>query len=126
MPISYQEILIAQGERIDAEQALAASDLEAARLSGDAYGTNDAADRILRLDAERAALNARASQFVVSQQVPADNKYRLSQDERDVARSANTDLPVEERDRIYAQNKARYQHARATGAYRDDTGTVRR
>lgn len=87
---------------------------------------NSAADRILQLDALRMALAARANQYVARQQVPPGNKYRLNQDEMEVAHGSFGDLPKEERERIYAENKARYQHARATGQYRDDWGTVRR
>jgi hypothetical protein len=32
----------------------------------------------------------------------------------------------EQREELYARNKQKYQQARATGAYRDDQGTVRR
>lgn len=112
MPFSYDDILRSQHDRINAQQASASADLEAARLADDAYMVQDAADRILQLDAQRMALNARANQYVAAQQIPAGNKYRLSQDELDVARNSNTDLPKEERERIYFENKQRYQHAR--------------
>ena len=58
--------------------------------------------------------------------MPPGNKYRLSQDEMDIAHGSFGNLPKEEREKIYFENKQRYQHARATGAYRDDQGTVRR
>jgi hypothetical protein len=128
MAYTYQDIMRAQSERIDAEAASAAADLEAARLSRDEYTVHDAASRILQLDAQRMALAARANQYIAGQQAanPPGNKYRLSQDELDVAHGSFSDLPKEERERIYFENKQKYQTMRATGQYRDDQGTVRR
>ena len=45
MPDSYDEILTAQHARINVEQASANAELEAARLSDDAYLVNAAADQ---------------------------------------------------------------------------------
>jgi len=63
MPFDYSSIMTAQAERIAADQARAAADLEAARLSDDSDGTMYAAGRILELDAQLAALNNRANTF---------------------------------------------------------------
>ena len=51
----------------------------------------------------------------------------LSEDERDIARShPDPNMSNEAKEALYLQNKQRYQHARATGSYRDDQGSVRR
>lgn len=94
----------------------------------DPHGVQYAAERILNLDLQRQALAARAQSYMTAQTVRQmdGNKYGLSQDELDVANSSFSDLPPEERQRIYAENRARYQHLRATGQYRDDQGSVRR
>jgi lipase chaperone LimK len=127
MPYSYDEILSAQNDRINAEQAAATAELESARLNNDAYSVNAAANRILELDVQRNALAARANQYVARQQQSHGNRYGLSQDERDVARGSFGDsMTTEEKERLYAANKQRYEAARMTGAYRDDNGTVRR
>ena len=130
MAYSYEEILQAQAGRLQAEQAQASADLEAARLAGDPDGVNIAADRILQIDLQMNALGGRARQFYSAQQSqPQGNKYGLSADEIELARgvaSGDRRMSNDERERLYAENKSRYQRMRATGEYRDDQGTVRR
>ena len=63
------------------------------------------------------------------QPAPGASKFGLSEKEMEIARTLSPgarDLSDEDRQRIYADNKAKYQHARATGAYRDDQGSVKR
>jgi hypothetical protein len=128
MAFHYDEILRSQAENLQAQQQLAAAELEAARIVDDAEGVHAAADRILHLDLMRNALGVRAQNYVNAQITQSQgNRYGLSQDELDVAHgSFGTSMSKDEKERLYAENKARYQHMRATGVYRDDQGSVRR
>ncbi len=112
MAINFEQILNTQAERIDREQAIATAELEAARLSMDPLGTNDAAQRVLQLDAERAALAGRANSYIQQRQMqPEQNKYGLSPDEIDHARIAGVSEDV------YAAQKRKLAQMRATGEY---------
>lgn len=130
MAYSYQAILESQYQSIAEEQAQAAAELEAGRIAEDAYRTKAAADRILDLDKSREMLDRRARGFVQSQQAqPQGNKYGLNNDEVQVARTlsaGSTTMTNDDRERIYAENRAKYRHQRATGEYRDDQGRVTR
>jgi hypothetical protein len=123
---SYQQILESQYARIAEEQAGAVAELEAGRLSEDAYRTTSAADRILELDKSREALDRRADQYVASQQQqPQGNAHGLSATEVEIARgisSGDSSLTNADREKIYAANKNKLRHLRATGEYRDDQG----
>jgi len=118
----------AQAENLDTQQQLAAADLESSRLTGDGDGVLQAAERILHIDAMRNALGVRAQQYFSAQaaQSQGNNKWGLSTEEVEVAKASHSAGTVEQRLEEYARNKARYQHMRATGQYRDDQGTVRR
>jgi hypothetical protein len=127
MPYDYSSIMTAQAERIAADQARAAADLEAARLAEDPDATMYHAGRILELDAQRDALAVRANNFVSQQSAqPQRHPSGLSDEEIAVAKASHSGGTADQRIQEYAQNKARYQHLRATGQYRDDQGTVRR
>ncbi len=76
------------------------------------------------------ALNSMARE-AYAQQMPRANasRYGLSPDEVAIARGisgSDRNLSNDDRERMYAEQKARYQHMRATGEYRDDQGQVRR
>lgn len=130
MAYSYEEIMQAQAERLQAEHTQASAELESARLYSDPDGVNAAADRILQIDNSMDALRVRAQRYYSAQQSqPQGNKYGLSPDEIEIARgvaSGDRRMSNDERERLYAENKSRYQRMRATGEYRDDQGTVRR
>src|SRR5438094_4928989 len=118
MAFSYQSIIEAQYARIAEDHAQLTADLEAARMSENAYAVTDAADKILALDQQRAALDARASSFVASQQQPQGNKYGLSRDEQEIAHgisSGDANLSNDQREAIYSHNRQRLRHMRATG-----------
>ena len=68
MPYDYSSIMTAQWQRLEAEAAEQAAELEAGRHAEDAARTNYAAQRILEIDAQRAALAHRANQYVAQQQ----------------------------------------------------------
>jgi hypothetical protein len=128
MAYSYEQIMQAQYARIADEQAQAAADLEAGRVSEDAYRVTGAADRILQLDKDREALDRRAQGFIAQQQ-PQGNKYGLSKDEQDVARGMfgnDQRMTHDQRERAYAEQKEKLRYMRATGQYRDDQGSIRR
>jgi len=127
MAFKYDDIMRAQAQNIDNQQALAAADLEAARLTDDEAGVHGAAERILQLDLMRNALNVRAQQYLTAQAAqPQGNRWGLSSEEVEVAKASHGSGTPEQRIEEYARNKQRYQHMRATGQYRDDQGTVRR
>jgi hypothetical protein len=127
MAYSYEDILKSQYEQKAADRAQALADLEAARIKEDAFDTMNAADRIVEIDKSVSALDRIANQYVQqSQAQPRGNKWNLSNEEMEVAKASHSSGTAEERIEDYARNKQRYQHARATGAYRDDQGSVRR
>jgi hypothetical protein len=121
LPYSYQDILLAQEQRLQARRASAVADLESARLREDADGVAYAADEILRVDTDFSRLTTIANQFVAQQQAAAPrNKYNLSDDEVEVARGiAGNDpsLSDDDRERIYAEQRYRHRHLTATGQY---------
>ena len=55
-------------------------------------------------------------------------KYGVTPAELPVAKGWTSDpkLSDDDRVRVFVENRQRYRHARATGQYRDDQGTVRR
>jgi hypothetical protein len=121
----YSQIVTAQAERLDAEQAQQIAELEAGRMSDDSDRTMWAAQRLLEIDAQRAALAQRANIMVAQQQAqPRGNAYGLTDDEIAVAKAAHSGGSVDERIRSYAEQKQRYQHMKATGAYDDTQGRV--
>ena len=128
MAYSYAQILESQYESIDSEQSQAVADLEAARLAEDAWRTTNAANRILELDKTREALDRRAQGFVASQQAAQQggNRFGLSETERSVAHNSFTayDMTKEQKEELYARNRQKYQHMKATGQYSVDQGRV--
>jgi hypothetical protein len=126
MAYSYSDILNAQFQNIDAAQATAAAELEAARHAEDPHRVNSAAEAILHLDLQRNALAQRAQGYSAHQQHHAQqpaNKFGLTEEERSVAHAAlvdRKDLPpvsLEEREEIYARNKHRMRQMIANGTY---------
>jgi hypothetical protein len=129
MAYNYADIMQNQLERLEAEGAQRAAELEAARINEDPDAVHWAAQRILELDSQRNALAVRANQFAAQQRVqPQRHKYGLSPEEIEVARNFTQDpkLSNDDKEKLYAEQRARYRHARATGAYRDDQGRVTR
>jgi hypothetical protein len=141
MAFKYDDLILDQSQRLQAERAEAVSELEAGRQTEDIARCREAGDRILRIDNEHRRLEEIASQFVMRQQAvpfygddvsPRDAqlaaKYGLTAAEIGIARNWTSDERVspEDKFREYAQQRAKYQHMRATGAYRDDQGTIRR
>jgi hypothetical protein len=126
----HDDVIKAQFDRLAAERARVVGEYEGARLSEDADSVMYAADKITEIDAKIAALNQIANNFVVGQQrAQPQNKYGLNKDEQEIARglaSGDRSMSDEDRQRVYAEQKAKYQRMRATGQYRDDQGTVRR
>jgi hypothetical protein len=88
------------------------------------YGDVDAA---AQATVSRAALllqkeryHADAVQHATALQQVQGNRFGLTQDELDIAKSCNLS------DESYARNKNLLQYRRATGQYRDDQGSVKR
>ncbi|WP_316227203.1 hypothetical protein [Bradyrhizobium sp. SZCCHNR1047] len=128
MAWTYESILATQGQRLEAERAQALAELEAARIYEDVSLMNTASDALLRVDRDYAQLSRYANNMAAQQQMPR-NQFGLNDDEVAIARTlgeTRQDLTDEQREQIYAQNKARYHQMRRDGTYRDDQGTVRR
>jgi hypothetical protein len=129
MAYDHESVILAQYKQLAADRAQAVADYELGRTTEDEYGTMYAADRILQVDQKRMALDRIAHNYVAEQTQPQANQYGLSKDEQDIARGmfgSDRGMTDEQRDRIYAENKAKLKHLRATGQYRDDQGSVRR
>ncbi|WP_315737962.1 hypothetical protein [Bradyrhizobium sp. SZCCHNR1093] len=128
MSYSYEAIMTAQFERIQQEKAQQAAELEAGRYAEDPDRVNYAANRILELDAQEAALAQRANTFYTQAPAMKQNPHGLTDEEVEVARNSftRTDMQMtdEKRLELYARQKARYQEMRRTGQYRDDQGVV--
>jgi hypothetical protein len=130
MAFENSAIINAQYQQLQADRAQAYADLEAQRHAENEYGTMQAASTILEVDAKLQALDRVANTYVAGQQHQQQaNKYGLNADEVTIARGighGDPKLTNDERERIYAEQRGRYQRMRASGEYRDDQGTVRR
>ncbi|WP_316225061.1 MULTISPECIES: hypothetical protein [unclassified Bradyrhizobium] len=128
MSYSYEAILSAQAQRIAAERSQQVAELEAGRMAEDPDRVAYAANRILELDAQEAALAQRANTYYTQAPAMRQNPHGLTDDEVEVARNSFTrsdmNLSDEQRLELYARQKARLQELRRTGQYRDDQGTV--
>jgi hypothetical protein len=130
MPYEHRDVILAQHNKLIAERARVVGAYEEARLSEDADGVMYSADKLIEIDARLGALNTIANNLVASQQqAQPSNRYGLSKDEVDIARgigSGDPKLSNDDREKLYAEQKAKYQRQRATGEYRDDQGRVTR
>jgi len=127
MAFSHDAAIKARIEHHQEEYAQANAEYEAARLAEDSQGVHQAAERMEKAEHHLHSLNRIASNYVAQQQrQPQGNAYGLSNEEIEVAKNTHSGGTVDDRIKEYAQNKAKYQHMRSTGEYRDDQGTVRR
>jgi hypothetical protein len=130
MAYDHESVIKAQYVQLQADRAAAVAQYEADRIAEDQYGTMSAADRILEADSKLAALDRVATNYIAGQQRgQPQNRYGLNADEVQIARGiggSDPKLSNDERERIYAENRGKYQRMRASGEYRDDQGTVRR
>jgi hypothetical protein len=86
MPFSYEDVIVSQAQNLDSERAQMIAELEAGRLSDDAYRTTEAAKRICQIDVERQQLNSYANQIIhQQQQQPRGSQFGLSRDEQEIA-----------------------------------------
>ncbi len=106
-----------QDASISYQQAQAYNDLD---------GMASAAQQIAGLRASMRELDAMAREHYMAQ--PRDvNRFGLNKDEIEVANShPDSSMTPDQKQELYARNRERYRHMRATGEYRDDQGTVRR
>lgn len=133
MAFKHDDVINAQFENLQAQRAEIGRDYEAARLSEDSDMVMHHANRYLQVEQQLAALDRIAGNWAGQQQQLRQqqqyNPYGLTKDEMDVARTidgGNPKLSDADRQRIYAENRARLQQMRRDGTYRDDQGTVRR
>jgi cation transport regulator ChaC len=125
MSYTYDQVMAAQFERLNAEASMAVADLEAARQREDSDATMYAAQRILELDAQRAALAQRANTYVAQQQAaPQRHPSGLTDQEVEIAKSSYSAGTPEERVAEYARNKQKLAYMRVTGAYDDSQGKI--
>jgi hypothetical protein len=120
MPYEHKDVIEAQWKVLAREREQAVLDYNQCNDFDDGDGVMAAANRIIDVDARRAALEGIARNLVMQQAQPQSNRYGLSQDELDVARSCNLSPEA------YSHNKNLLQYRRATGQYRDDQGSVKR
>src|SRR5581483_8430654 len=107
----------------------AQAEFQQANIADDVEGAAFAAQKMAALRASMKELNGMATEYVASRQAAQpSNRYGLSPEEVEVAKNFTADPRMSEDQKLatYAEQKAKYQHQRATGQYRDDQGTVRR
>ena len=130
MPYEHRDVVLAQHNKLLAERARVVGEYEEARLGEYPDAVMYAADKLTEIDAKIGALNQIANNLVASQQqAQPQNKYGLNKDEQEIARglaSGDRSISDEDRQRVYAEQKAKYQRMRATGQYRDDQGSMKR
>lgn len=130
MPYEHRDVVLAQHNKLLAERARVVGEYEEARLGEYPDAVMYAADKLTEIDAKIGALNQIANNLVASQQqAQPQNKYGLNKDEQEIARglaSGDRSMSDEDRQRVYAEQKAKYQRMRATGQYRDDQGSMKR
>ena len=127
MAYSYDDILASQFQNIDAAQAQAAAELEAARHAEDPHRVNEAANAILTLDLQRNALAQRAQGYSAGQQHQAQerpgSRFGLSPEQAEIARKSLVDradtppLSDDQKYEIYARNRQKYHSMLADGSY---------
>jgi len=130
VPYEHRDVVLAQHNKLLAERARVVGEYEEARLGEYPDAVMYAADKLTEIDAKIGALNQIANNLVASQQqAQPQNKYGLNKDEQEIARglaSGDRSISDEDRQRVYAEQKAKYQRMRATGQYRDDQGSMKR
>jgi hypothetical protein len=130
VPYEHRDVVLAQHNKLLAERARVVGEYEEARLGEYPDAVMYAADKLTEIDAKIGALNQIANNLVASQQqAQPQNKYGLNKDEQEIARglaSGDRSMSDEDRQRVYAEQKAKYQRMRATGQYRDDQGSMKR
>jgi hypothetical protein len=112
-----------------------------AELSGDLDSMAQAAQRIAGMRATvremgimaQEEINRRAAPMAGTDDLSRGDaalcqKFGVSPNELGIAKNWTSDPNMTDAQKVetYLQNRARYQHARATGAYRDDQGRVTR
>jgi hypothetical protein len=140
---TYQQILAAQYEVAQAENASASAALEDARLREDPSDVQAAVDRLVSNNMVIQQLN-QAAATMQQQQAPqpaagfgddvrADHvelaqRYGLSPQQIGIAVNWTTDPNISDEVKVkrYVENTHKLSRMRASGQYRDDQGTVKR
>jgi hypothetical protein len=127
---THQQIIEDKYLRHAAEVAEASAEYERARLLDDAHQVQAATDRLTELKQQRMAMDALVyEQQAQQQRAQPQNRYGLNADEVTIARgigSGDPKLSNDDREKLYAEQKSRYQQARRDGSYRDDQGRISR
>jgi hypothetical protein len=97
-----------------------------AELVGDAHAMAQAHQEIASLRAQQKEAHEVAVQHAAAMRQPQRHPSGLTESEIEIAKASHSFGAPEERIEDYRRNKAKYQHMRATGEYRDDQGTVTR
>jgi hypothetical protein len=134
MAWEYRDIIVAHGQRLQAERAEALAMLESGRLNEDATLVNSASDAIMRIDRDYQQLGQYANQFVQDQQRAAarapSNRYGLNRAEEEAAIAAIPDrndvrLTREQKLQSYATQKQKYLAMKANGSYSTGQGNAK-
>jgi hypothetical protein len=132
MAYRYEDLMLAKGERIQAEKAAALADLEASRLREDAEGCDYAQSQILRLDSDYEKLCGYANRYMAqNQQRQPTNRFHLSETEREVAEASLPDRPdmpkltADQKHEIYYRNRDRLNRMKASGEYSTTQGMAK-
>jgi hypothetical protein len=142
MAYTYQQILAAQYEVAQAENASASAALEDARLREDPSDVQAAVDRLVSNNMVIQQLNQAAVQMQQPQQQPAAGfgddvradhvelaqRYGLSPQQIGIAVNWTQDPNISDEVKVkrYCENVNKLSRMRATGQYRDDQGTLKR
>jgi hypothetical protein len=137
---TYQQIIEAEWQDLQAEHAAANAELEYARVAEDPHAVKAATNRLYDIDNRTRSLSERVQQMqrqpqampgaegMSSRDVALAKHYGLSAGDLSIAKNWTNDsnLTDEAKVRTYVENRQRYRQARADGSYRDDQGTVTR
>jgi hypothetical protein len=133
---TYQQIVEAEYADLANEEAHAAATLEQARITEDVDAIKIATDRIYTVDQKRQSLTQRVQGFNNQQAAqPQRSRFGLTPEEQEIARllpdthkdyrernGAPQYLSDDQKEEIYARNRAKLRTMRQNGSYRDQTG----
>jgi hypothetical protein len=132
MAYDYSAIIVAQGDRLQAQRQRALRDLETARLDEDTTAVHYAADEILKIDGDIARLEQIATGYMHQQQAQQyqqqANRWGLSEEEKSVAEASfpdRADMPkmsTDDKHRVYAEQRYKHRAMVANGSYGGSAG----
>jgi hypothetical protein len=104
--------------------------IQRAAADGDTYAGRTASQALASLRVQKNEYIAMSRQHAASlRPAPGSSRFGLSPDEQTIAHGisgGDSRLTKDDREKLYAEQKAKLQHLRETGQYRDDPGRVSR